>query len=61
MRTATTKVRREVYEEFRRLCQDQGETPYSVLQGLLTAWMEKAAAEDKPRWSGWHSSGRAHP
>lgn len=40
MRTATTKVRREVYEEFRRLCQERGETPYSVLQGFLLAFVE---------------------
>lgn len=40
MRTATTKVRREVYQEFARLCRERGKTPYSVLQALLTAWME---------------------
>lgn len=40
MRTATTKVRREVYEEFRALCQERGETPYSVLQGFLLAFVE---------------------
>lgn len=64
MRTATTKVRREVYEEFRALCQKQGETPYSVLQGFLLAFVEHfgemsapaAEVQDK-RWTGWHSSG----
>ena len=40
MRTATTKVRREVYEKFRALCQERGETPYSVLQGFLLAFVE---------------------
>lgn len=40
MRTATTKVRREVYERFRRLCQEQGETPYGVLQGFLLAFVD---------------------
>lgn len=64
MRTATTKVRREVYEEFRRLCQAQGETPYAVLQGFLLAFVdhfggggEALAAEDKPSFTGYHSSG----
>ncbi len=40
MRTATTKVRREVYEVFRVLCEKQGRTPYGVLQELLLAWMD---------------------
>lgn len=40
MRTATTKVRREAYEEFRRLCRARGETPYSVLQGFLLAFVD---------------------
>lgn len=35
MRTATTKVRRDVYEAFRRLCEEQGKTPYSVLQAFV--------------------------
>lgn len=41
MRTATTKVRREVYEDFRKMCQDRQRTPYSVLQDLLVTWMRK--------------------
>lgn len=45
MRTATTKVRREVYEEFRRMCQERRRTPYSVLQELLLAWMREEARE----------------
>lgn len=64
MRTATTKVRREVYEKFRALCQERGETPYSVLQGFLLAFVEHfggggeapEAAEDKP-FTGWHTTG----
>lgn len=68
MRTATTKVRRETYETFRRLCQEQGETPYSVLQGFLLAFVEhfggggeapeedQEAAEVRP-FTGWHTSG----
>lgn len=40
MRTATTKVRRDVYEEFRCLCQEQGGTPYSVLQDFLLAFVD---------------------
>lgn len=43
MRTATTKVRREVYEVFRKLCQDQGRTPYGVLKELLLTWIEREA------------------
>lgn len=39
MRTATTKVRREEYQLFRRLCRERGKTPYSVLQDLLFEWM----------------------
>ena len=35
MRTATTKVRREVYEEFDRMCRNRSRTPYNVLQELL--------------------------
>lgn len=59
MRTATTKVRRDVYEEFRRLCQEQGETPYSVLQGLLLDFMARTGQEvqEQRPWTGWHSSG----
>lgn len=67
MRTATTKVRRETYEAFRRLCQERGETPYSVLQGFLLAFVEHfggggeapeaAEVQDKRPWTGWHSSG----
>ena len=68
MRTATTKVRRETYDLFRRLCQEQGETPYSVLQGFLLAFVEHfggggeapeeapEAAEVRP-FTGWHTSG----
>lgn len=40
MRTATTKVRREVYEEFRRICEERKTTPYAVLQGFLLAFVE---------------------
>lgn len=40
MRTATTKVRRETYETFRKLCQAQETTPYAVLQGFLLAFVE---------------------
>ena len=40
MRTATTKVRREVYETFKRLCQEKKTTPYAVLQGFLLAFVE---------------------
>lgn len=65
MRTATTKIRREVYEELRRLCEERGKTPYAVLQVLLLAWIrqaqvkdqEAAAVQDKRPWTGWHSSG----
>ena len=64
MRTATTKVRREVYEEFRELCWDQGETPYSVLRDFLLAFVDHfgGGGEDEPEeagkpWEGWHSSG----
>lgn len=58
MRTATTKVRWDVYEEFQAMCQERGKTPYAVLQGLLRDWMEQAAeVRKKPRWTGWHSSG----
>lgn len=64
MRTATTKVRREVYEEFQRLCEERGKTPYAVLRVLLLAWMrqaqvkdqEAAEVQDKP-FTGWHTSG----
>lgn len=41
MRTATTKVRREVYQEFDHMCRERGKTPYNVLQGLLIAWMTR--------------------
>ena len=47
MRTATTKVRREVYEKFRALCQEQGETPYSVLQGFLLAFVDHFGRNDR--------------
>lgn len=62
MRTATTKVRREVYADFQKRCQEQGRTPYAVLQELLIAWMRQAvdpAAEvrDKRPWKGWNSAG----
>lgn len=65
MRTATTKVRRETYDLFRKLCQKQGETPYSVLQGFLLAFVDyfgetaapAAEVQDKRPWTGWHSSG----
>lgn len=65
MRTATTKVRRDVYEEFQRLCEERRKTPYAVLQVLLLAWMrqaqvknqEAAEVQDKRPWTGWHSSG----
>ena len=62
MRTATTKVRREVYEDFRKLCWEQGETPYSVLRDFLLAFVDHfgGGGEDKPvqkPWEGWHSSG----
>lgn len=65
MRTATTKVRRETYEEFQALCEGKGSTPYAVLQDLLRTWIRKeyqlrelrGAAEDKRPWGGWHSSG----
>lgn len=40
MRTATTKVRRETYDLFRKLCQKQGETPYSVLRNFVLAFVE---------------------
>ena len=61
MRTATTKVRRETYETFRRLCKEQGETPYSVLQGFLLAFVDHFGGggeevRDKP-FTGWHTSG----
>lgn len=64
MRTATTKVRREVYEEFRRLCQEQRTTPYAVLQDFLLAFVDHfgettapaAEVRDKPPFTGWHSS-----
>lgn len=60
LRTATTKVRREVYDTFRKLCQEQGETPYSVLRDFLLAFVEYfggggEAAEDKP-FTGWHTT-----
>lgn len=65
MRTATTKVRREVYQEFQRLCQEQKTTPYAVLQGFLLAFVDRfggggeapAKVQDKPRFTGWNSSG----
>lgn len=64
MRTATTKVRREVYEDFRKLCWEQGETPYSVLRDFLLAFVDHfgGGGEDEPEeagkpWEGWHSSG----
>ena len=40
MRTATTKVRREVYNVFRDLCEEQGQTPYAVLRDFLLAYVE---------------------
>lgn len=40
MRTATTKVRRETYERFRKMCQDQQTTPYAVLKDFLMAFVE---------------------
>lgn len=40
MRTATTKVRREVYETFRGLCEDRGETPYAVLRDFVLAYVD---------------------
>lgn len=65
MRTATTKVRRDVYEEFQALCEARGKTPYAVLRMLLLAWIRQAqvreeeAAEEKQSgpWRGWNSSG----
>ena len=65
MRTATTKIRREGYEEFQRLCEARGKTPYAVLQVLLLAWMrqarendrEAAEVQDKRPWTGWNTSG----
>ena len=64
MRTATTKVRREVYEDFRKLCWEQGETPYSVLRDFLLAFVdhfggggEGQLEEAGKPWEGWHSSG----
>lgn len=46
MRTATTKVRREEYGRFRRLCEKRGKTPYAVLRILLLAWMNQAQVRD---------------
>lgn len=64
MRTATTKVRREVYEEFRRICEARKTTPYAVLQDLLKTWIRKERqlqelrpAEVKRPFDGFHSSG----
>lgn len=48
MRTATTKVRRDVYEEFRRLCQEQGRTPYGVLQDFLLAFVDRSGGGRDP-------------
>ena len=41
MRTATTKVRRETYERFRKVCKERQTTPYAVLQGFLLAFVER--------------------
>ena len=40
MRTATTKVRRETYETFRRICEARETTPYAVLRDFLLAFVE---------------------
>lgn len=41
LRTASTKVRREVYERFQELCHTAEKTPYSVLKALLLDWMRR--------------------
>ena len=68
MRTATTKVRREVYEVFQALCKEQGETPYSVLRDFLLSFVdyygggggeeapEEPEEQEPEAWTGWHSS-----
>lgn len=40
MRTATTKVRREIYEVFRALCKERKTTPYAVLRDFLLAYVD---------------------
>ena len=66
MRTATTKVRREMYEEFRRICEERKTTPYAVLQDFLLAFVDHFGGggegpapevQEKRTWTGWHSSG----
>lgn len=71
MRTATTKVRRETYETFQRLCKERETTPYAELREYLLAFVEHfggggedeeliEAAAEKPKassWTGWNSSG----
>ena len=44
LRTASTKVRRETYEIFRRLCRARKTTPYAVLQGFLLAYVDHFGA-----------------
>ena len=40
MRTVTTKLRREVYEKFRAICEEHETTPYSVLKDFLLAYVD---------------------
>lgn len=68
MRTATTKVRREVYEVFQALCKEQGETPYSVLRDFLLSFVdyygggggeeapEEPEEQEPEAWTGWYSA-----
>lgn len=53
MRTATTKIRRETYKEFRNLCEAGGKTPYAVLQMLLLDWMKQARVKDQETAEVW--------
>ena len=68
MRTATTKVRREVYEVFQALCKEQGKTPYSVLRDFLLSFVdyygggggeeapEEPEEQEPEAWTGWYSA-----
>lgn len=68
MRTATTKVRRETYETFRRLCKERKSTPYAELRDFLLAFVEYFGGggtepdddpvqepEEEP-FTGWHTT-----
>ena len=51
--TVSTRMSREEYAEFRRLCRLRRSSPYRVVGALVRLWMdsvaaaEKAAAEEK--------------